>query len=719
MRQGARRWVLSGMAALLCAADKPQPARVGSVTDTYFGKKITDPYRWMETPSPELDAWAKAQNTFTRGVLATIPGRDGLLAHINDITAHMTVVSDMTPVGHRLFFLRRNAGDDLAKLVTRDQDAGTERVLVDPNKLTDHGHHISIDQFQPSQDGRYVAVGLAAAGSEEDVLHVVDADSGQMLPDSIDRARFASPSWLPDNHGFFYNRLRPFGPHEDPAERFAYAKVFIHHLGADPDHDIPVFGAAIGELKTIGPNDFIYVTALTGTRYAVGVQGDGVSPENALYLCKLPSGTDTTYAWHKFADVSDGVVDFTASRDTLYLRTHKDAPRYKIIAMPLDKPDLAAAKDVVPQGAGVLTNEAASSDGLYVAGRNGAASFLLRVDSDGKAAEVKLPLTGVINELAADPRVPGATADIATWVTPSAWFAIGGGDTHDLIDLAVAPKADAGSDYIITETTVPAKDKTKLPLSIIEKKGTPHDKNRPVLVEGYGAYGISELPSTVFVPVVRAWVDAGGVMAIAHIRGGGELGEDWHLAGKIATKENTIHDFIDSAWAMTKLGYASPATLAGTGTSAGGITIGGAITQAPAQFRAALIRVGVTDALRMENSEGGPANVGEFGTVQKQADFNALLNMDAFQHVKAGVNYPAVLLTAGAEDHRVPLWMSAKMTARLQAAGKSKGPILLRVDYEGGHGSIGAGQAQANAELADDFSFLLWQLGVSGFQPGK
>jgi prolyl oligopeptidase len=170
---------------------------------------------------------------------------------------------------------------------------------------------------------------------------------------------------------------------------------------------------------------------------------------------------------------------------------------------------------------------------------------------------------------------------------------------------------------------------------------------------------------------------------------------------------------------MTKLGYASPATLAGTGTSAGGITIGGAITQAPAQFRAALIRVGVTDALRMENSEGGPANVGEFGTVQKQADFNALLNMDAFQHVKAGVNYPAVLLTAGAEDHRVPLWMSAKMTARLQAAGKSKGPILLRVDYEGGHGSIGAGQAQANAELADDFSFLLWQLGVSGFQPGK
>ena len=290
-------------------------------------------------------------------------------------------------------------------------------------------------------------------------------------------------------------------------------------------------------------------------------------------------------------------------------------------------------------------------------------------------------------------------------------------------------------DYIITETTVPAKDRTKLPLSIIEKKGTPHDRNRPVLVEGYGAYGISDLPQDAIRviaesvgrearrqlvgEVVRAWVDAGGVLAISHIRGGGELGDDWHLAGKKATKENTIHDFIDSAWAMTKLGYASPATLAGMGTSAGGIAIGGAITQAPAQFRAAVIRVGVTDALRFENTEGGPGNVGEFGTVQNQADFNALLNMDAFQHIKANVTYPAVLLTAGAEDHRVPLWQSAKMTARLQAAGKSKGPILLRVDYEGGHGSIGAGLGQANAEWADDLSFLLWQLGAPGYQPAK
>jgi prolyl oligopeptidase len=715
-----QRLMLGSIALLLTAADKPPVARVDNATDTYFGKKITDPYRWMESDSAGLADWARAQNTYTRSVLATIPGRDQLLAHLNDISAKMTVVSEVMPVGHRLFFLRRAPGDDLPKLIMRDQDANADRVVLDPNKITQDGHHVSIDQFAPSQDGRYVAVGISPAGSEEDVLRVIDADSGQMLPDTIDRARFANPSWLPDGRSFFYNRLRVFGPHEPAATRFTNNKVFVHHLGADPDHDSAVFGAEVGDLKTIGANDFVAVQAITGTRLALGIQSDGVSPEKSFYIASLPAGAGTDYAWRKIAGAADGVIDIEASRDTLYFLSHLNAPHYKVLSAPIENPDLSTAKIVVPESAGVLTAIAASSEALYAAGRNGAASYLLRIDPAGKQAALKMPLTGVTNTLAADARTPGAIADIATWVTPSAWFAIGGGDTHELTDLGVAPKADAADDYLITETFVPAKDKTRLPLSIIEKRGTPHDKNRPVLVEGYGAYGISDLPFAAFVPAVRGWVDAGGVLAIAHVRGGGELGEDWHLAGKKATKQNTIRDFIDSAWAMTHLGYASPATLAGTGTSAGGIMIGGAITQAPAQFRAALIRVGLSDALRFEQSEGGPANVPEFGTVQNKDDAAALLAMDAYQHVKPGVPYPAVLLTAGAEDHRVPLWQSAKMAARLQASGaKAKGPILLRVDYEGGHGSIGAGEAQANAELADDFSFLFWQLGAPGFQPRK
>jgi prolyl oligopeptidase len=724
------RWViLAGMAMMAAAAGvtKPPSARIDKDSDNYFGKTVPDPYRWMETPSPEFDSWVRQQDSYARSILAAIPGRDALRRHMDDVAGKMTVVTAVTQVGHRVFYRQRGPGDDLPKLVVRDLDTGHDRVLLDPNRVTESGHHVSIDQFQPSQDGHYVAVGLAPAGSEEDVLFVLDADTGRRLPDRIDRARFASVSWLPDGRSFFYNRLRPPAPSEKPADRYTYQKVFIHHLGADPDHDTAVFGAGVGGLTTIGPNDFVAVAAIIGARYALGIQSDGVSPEVALYLSPMPAG-DTGYSWHRIVSVADNVVDVAAGRDALYFRSHQDAPRFKVLAMPLAHADLASARVLVPQGDDVLTNIAVSADALYVATRNGAASGVLRVDDDGKVGRIALPMAGSIaapedgpGALTADPRVPGAIVGIDTWVTPTAYFAISGDDGHAVTDLGLAPREAVPDNYVITETTVRAKDgRTRLPLSIIEKKGTPHDHKRPVLVEGYGAYGISAEPFPRFVPVVRGWVDAGGVMAIAHIRGGGELGEDWHLAGKKATKQNTIHDFIDCAWAMTALGYASPATLAGTGTSAGGITIGGAITQMPSLFRAALIRVGSSNPLREEFTEGGPANIGEFGSVKVQADFNALLAMDAYQHVRQGERYPAVLLTGGVQDHRVPLWESAKMAARLQAAGaKVKGPTLLRVEYEGGHGTIGAGQKQADAEWADGFAFLFWQLGVAGYQPTK
>jgi prolyl oligopeptidase len=714
------------MAILLGAAApaRPPAARIDEVTDNYFGKLVVDPYRWMETPSAELDDWARAQDGYTRAVLAQIPARDALRKHLDDLAGQLSVVTIVVRAGHRVFFKRQDPGEDLGKLIVRDQDSAAEHVLLDPNKLTQDGHHLSIDQFQPSQDGRYVAVGISPGGSEEDILRVVDADTGQILPDRIDRARFASPSWLPDGRSFFYNRLRVTGPHEAPSDRFTNNRVFLHHLGNDPAQDLPVFGAAVGELKTIAPTDFVQVAALTGTRYALGIQSDGVSPEVGLYLGKLPDKGDTGFNWQKIADRSDGIVDFSANRDTLYMRSEQNAPRYKIISMALDAPDLKTAKEVVPAGDAVMTNIAAAGDGLYVAGRRGAASFLERIGDDGKPLAIKLPRAGTIAEggsgdLVADPRVPGVLVGVSTWVSPAAWFVTGGGDTPDVGDLGITPHEDAPTDYLITETAIAARDKTMVPLTIVEKKGTPHDHRQLVLMEGYGAYGISEEPFTRFVPVVRGWVDAGGVLAIAHVRGGGDLGEDWHQAGRKATKQNTIHDYIDCANAMVKLGYATTSAIAGMGTSAGGITIGGAITQSAALFRAALIRVGASDTLRFENTEGGPANIAEFGTVKDKAEFWPLLAMDAYQHVKPGVTFPAVMLTAGAHDHRVPLWQSAKMAARLQAMEKTKGPVLLRVDYEGGHGTIGTGQKQADAEWADDFSFLLWQLGAKDYQPAK
>jgi prolyl oligopeptidase len=726
MRHEIGRALVCGVAILLGAAtpERPPAARVAEVTDNYFGKLVIDPYRWMETPSAELDDWARAQDAYTRAVLAQIPAREALRRHMDELTGQMSVVTIVVRAGHRVFFKRQDAGEDQGKLIVRDQDSGTERVLLDPNKLSQDSHHLSIDQFRPSQDGRYVAVGVSLAGSEEDILRVVDAETGQVLPDSIDRARFAHPSWLPDGRSFFYNRLRVTGPHEAASERFTNNRVFLHHLGNDPAQDLPVFGAAVGDLTTIGPNDFVRVVSLTGTRYALGIQSDGVSPEVGLYLGTLPDKVDTGLKWQKIADRSDGIVAASASRDTLYLRSEQNAPRYKIISVALNTPDVKTAKQVVPAGDAVITNMVAAADGLYVAGRHGAVSFLERIGDDGKPLEIKLPRAGAIAEggsgdIAGDPRVPGVLVGVSTWVAPAAWFSTTGGDTPEVTDLGITPHADAPAGYVITETSVAARDKTMVPLTIIEKKGTPHDRKQFVLLEGYGAYGISEEPFARFVPVVRGWVDAGGVLAIVHARGGGDLGEDWHQAGRKATKQNTIHDFIDCGNAMVKLGYAANGAIAGMGTSAGGITIGGAITQSAGLFRAALIRVGVTDTLRFETTEGGPGNISEFGTVADRSEFWPLLAMDAYQHVKPGVTFPAVMLTAGAHDHRVPLWQSAKMAARLQAVGNNKGPILLRVDYEGGHGTIGAGQKQANAEWADGFAFLLWQLGAKDYQPGK
>ena len=723
MRHDIWRALVCGVAILLAAAapDRPQAARVDEVTDDYFGKLEIDPYRWMETPSAELDDWVRAQDGYARATLALIPAREALRKHLDELAGQLNVVTIVLRAGHRVFFKRQDSGEDQGKLIVRDQDSGTERVLLDPNKTTGGSHHLSIDQFRPSQDGRYVAVGMSLGGSEEDILRVVDAEAGQVLPDSIDRARFAEPSWLPDGRSFFYNRLHVSGPHEPPSERFTNNRVFIHHLGNDPAQDLPVFGTAVGELKTIAPTDFVQVVSLTGTRYALGIQSDGVSPEISLYLSKLPDKGDTGFSWQKIADKSDGIVGASASRDTLYLRSEQNAPRYKVLSIPLDAPDLKTAKQVLPAGDAVITNIAAAGDGLYVAGRRGAVSFLQRIGDDGKPLDIKLPRAGSIAEgdLVGDPRVPGVLVGVATWVAPASWFVTSGGDTPDVTDLGITPHEDAPKDYLITETTIAARDKTMVPLTIIEKKGTPHDHKQLVLMEGYGAYGISEEPFARFVPVVRGWVDAGGVLAIAHVRGGGYLGEDWHQAGRKATKLNTIHDFIDCANAMVKLGYAANGTIAGMGTSAGGIPIGGAVTQSAGLFRAALIRSGITDTLRFETTEGGPANTAEFGTVQDRTEFWSLLAMDAYQHVKPGLTYPAVLLTAGAHDHRVPLWQAAKMAARLQAVGNNKGPILLRVDYEGGHGTIGAGQKQADAEWADGFAFLLWQLGAKDYQPAR
>jgi prolyl oligopeptidase len=331
----------------------------------------------------------------------------------------------------------------------------------------------------------------------------------------------------------------------------------------------------------------------------------------------------------------------------------------------------------------------------------------------GPASAVALPYDGSMNALATDSRVDGATFGLTSWTRSLLYYAVAAdGRVADTKLKEVAPVDASG--YESKEVDASSADGTLVPLSLVFKRGLTLDGSHPAYLEGYGAYGITLEPY--FSTTRIAWMERGGVYAVCHIRGGGWYGEGWHQAGMIGTKQHSIDDFIACGRYLVDNRYTSERHLAGSGTSAGGIVIGGAITQHPELFAAAIDEVGVSDALRSEFSANGPVNIPEFGSVKTPAGFRALYAMDAYQHVENGTPYPAVMLVTGINDPRVSPWELAKFAARLQAATSSGRPILLRVDYDAGHGFLAASRAQSDQLLTDEYSFLLWQLGDPEFQ---
>lgn len=703
------------------AADAPKPpaARADPVTDTYFGVAVVDPYRWMEArPEPEFRGWLEKQDSYTRAVLAGLPGREQLGRDVSAVTGLTTSVHDVTLVGDKVVYLKRPPEADIARMYIRDLSSGQETLLVDPAKLGTNGKHAEIDQFAVSQDAGRIVYGVSEGGSENSVLHVIETATGAILPDVIDRAQFAAASWAPDGGSFFYTRLPKPVPGQPATEDYAHMRVLRHVLGADPEADALVLDGDRLPYAFASEAVFPGVSITPGSDVALAFVADGVSPEQAIYAAPVTSLLGGgPIAWKKVADQSDAVVGAAVHGHEAFLLTHKDSPRLKIVAEDLGAPDAATARAVVAQpDAGVLTGLATAADALYVVQRDGSVMHVSRLPYEGGPAEpVALPFEGTVNpagsdagDLVSDPRAPGVLVGLESWLRAPVLLRYDPA-ARSLTDTGVTPPFPRDlSAYEAVETSATAPDGTAIPLSIIARRGTALDGTHPTLLDGYGSYGISY--DAEFNPSIAPWLDRGGVFAVAHVRGGGELGQAWHDAGKIATKQNTIADFVACARELVKRGYATSATLAGEGTSAGGITIGGAITQQPALFRAALIRVGSSNASRAELTAGGPANIPEFGTMTDKDQAGPLLAMDAYQHVKDGVDYPAVMVTGGFDDPRVTVWEPAKMAARLQAATASGRPVLLRIEFDAGHG-IGSTRAQRDAELADEFAFLLWQFG--------
>jgi len=710
----------TGLRSQVVAPSSPPVAPVRPVTEDYFGVKVVDPYRYMENlKDPQVEAWFKGQNDYARAMLARIPGRKALLERIKTLDESAPArVSDLRRLPNdRYFYQKRLASEDVAKLYTREGLAGAEKLVLDPQKfVTQGGPHWSINYYAPSFDGRYVVVGVSPGGSEDAVVHVVDLASGRETGEAIDRAEVAYPAWRPDGRSFYYNRLQKLGPNSPLTERYQKSRAYFHSVGNDPEKDLPVFGYEVSPTVKIASPDISLVLTVPDSAYAVGLVAHGDQNEVTLYLASIDAVQNGDAPWQRLCDVDDDVTGLDFHRDDLWLLTHKDAPRFKVTHTSLSHPDVAHAQVVLPQGEGVIQSLADAADGLYVQELEGGIGRLMRVPHGGAPPEqVKLPFDGSVLIAAYDKRASGVLLEMTSWTKARKIYSFDP-NSNAVTDTQLQPVGsfDDPPDVESVEVKVPSYDLALVPLSIVHKRGLKLDGSNPTLLEGYGAFGITVDPS--FDPKLLAWLERGGVYAVAHVRGGGEDGEDWHRAGMKLTKPNTWRDMIACAEYLIERKYTSPSRLAIEGGSAGGITVGRASTERPDLFAAVIDAVGVSNPLRFEFSPNGPPNIPELGSVQTQLGFEDLFAMDSYQHVRVGTAYPAVLLTTGFNDPRVDPWDPAKMRARLQAATSSRKPILLRVDYQAGHG-FGSTKTQTQELLADEWSFLLWQFGVPAFQP--
>ena len=697
--------LLALIANAAAAADIPPApvARVAPVTDTYFGEAIVDRYRWMENDKdPEWLPFLKQQNAHARAVLDSLPKRDELLKRIQQLSGDIASPAEVQKAGARLFYQQRPVGSNNYKLFVRE--GSKDRVLVDPTKLDTKTSHVSLDWWRASPDGSKLVYGLSKDGSEDSVLHIMDVRSGTVLKERIADTQGASPSWLADSSGFFYNQLT--GKVNTP-ERFLDSQARFHKLGANPAKD-PILmkrglDAAIQYEKIQAP----LVIASAQSNIAVLILTD-VRQEKRLYTAPLQDVLRGKAKWRQAADFADEVTDFVVQGDDLYLLSNHKHPRGRLLKTSASAPSLATAQEAVPESTLVLQAVTRAKDGLYIRAMDGGISKLQRLGADGKVADIALPFDGTLRALDTDSDAPGALIIFTGWLQPAGIWSVSA--DGKVADTGITPKPVIDvSPYTTERRFAAAKDGTQIPYSLIYKKGLKLDGKNPAFISAYGSYGAAAY-TPAFVNRLLALVDQGAVVGFANVRGGGEFGREWHRAGQLENKPNTWRDLIAVCEDVQAKGYTSPAYQAIGGRSAGGITMGRALEERPDLFAAVVSGVGWHNPLRYVAEQNGYGEEPEWGAIADPAGFKALKSIDSYQQVVDGTKYPAILLTTGVTDPRVAPFHPAKMAARLQTATASGKPVLLRVDFDAGHG-MGSTRAQQDAEAADTYAFILSQVG--------
>ena len=687
----------------------PAPvARVEPVSDTYFGETLVDRYRWMENAKdPDWLPYMTGQGVHARAVLEALPGRAALLARIQKLSGDSTATSEFRRVGHRLFYEQRPVGANNFKLFVREGDPsrGHDRLLVDPTTLDTPGHHVSLDWWAASPDGRMLVFGLSSDGSEDSTLHVLDVDTGVQLPEHIANTEDASPSWLPDASGFFYNQLT--GAVGTP-DRYLDSKLRFHRLGTDPAADPVLMARGLDPAVAYDRIQMPSIVVPRGSDRAVLVLSD-VRTERRLFVAPLADAVAAKAHWQPVADFSDEVTDFVVAGDAFYLLSARGHPRGRVLLTSASKPDIATARELVAESNIVLEEMIQAKDGLYLRGMDGGLGRLQRVDARASPARVHtvpLPYDGTLRQVEGDPGQPGVLVQMTGWLKPPTVLAFDAqGRAHDT-GLTPKPAIDTRP-YTSERRFATARDGTRIPYDLIYRKGLKRDGRAPAFISAYGSYGLAAY-TPAFNARTLALVDQGAIVGYADVRGGGEYGRQWHRAGQLENKPNTWRDLIAVSEDLIAQGYTAPAHLAIGGRSAGGITMGRALTERPDLFAAVVSGVGWHDPLRYVVEQDGYGEEPEWGAISDPAGYRALKAIDSYQAVVDGTRYPAVLLTTGLSDPRVAPFHVAKMAARLQAATSSGKPILMRVDVDAGHG-IGSTRAQADAEAADTYAFILWQ----------
>lgn len=713
-------WGLGLLAAATHAAGLPA-TRVTDVADTLHGTIVRDPYRWLEdVRSPEVRSWLQAQGDYATTQLAAIPGRDAMLARIEALSqATGDAVRGLVRMpGQRLYYLKREARGNQFKLMLRTGlDAANERVLVDPQRLADAAGGVphAINYFAPSWDGKYLAYGVSAGGSEAASLYILDVATGQNIGEPVPRVHEPHVSWTPDSQAVVFNQVRALPPGTPDTETFLDTGVFLLRVGDKPSQARAIFGPLVQTELKLDRLDVGQVLFAPGSAWMVARTTDTTVPEGKLFIAPVSALKGPNIAWRQISRFDDRITDLALQGDQLYLRTYAKAPRGKVVVLNLRQPDLARARTVAEAPPmGVIESFSLGKRGVYTTIRSG---FTVRTfhHTGGRATDVAPQLTGstrLVDDAAA--AYDDLLLQTNSWTQPTRVLALPAGTARNapLRDTGLAnAQVPAGVPELeVTSAMVPSHDGVPVPVVVLHRKGLERTGNAPTLLNAYGAYGLTIEGR--FDPRAYAWLERGGVLAYGNVRGSGAYGDAWHRAGFKATKSNTWKDGIAIARWLIAQRYTSPQQLGISGTSAGGIFVGRAVTTAPELFAAAIFNVGVMDAVRAEDSANGITNTSEFGSYRDAAELPALLDMSTYHQIQDGKAYPAVMLVHGINDPRVDVWHSAKAAARLQAASTSGKPILLRLDGQAGHG-IGSTARQGYSQQADIYSFLLWQFGLA------